>query len=117
MLKKCRDCQRGFIFFAVEQKYWFEDLGFYVDADCVRCPECRKAEHLVHSVFSRYTQNAHRQDMNDDELAAHMHDLCILIDAGVLKNREKFNWVVSQARKRLQGSEGHSRLEQCLDSK
>jgi hypothetical protein len=35
MLKRCRGCRRSFIFFAREQKHWYETLGFSIDADCV----------------------------------------------------------------------------------
>ena len=40
--RTCRDCNRPFIWFAEEQKYWFEELGFNLNADCVRCVECRQ---------------------------------------------------------------------------
>jgi hypothetical protein len=40
--KQCRQCRRWFLFYALEQRFWYETLGFYVDADCVRCPDCRK---------------------------------------------------------------------------
>ncbi len=40
----CRDCGRSFIFFAEEQKYWYEELGFGLDSDCVHCVECRKRQ-------------------------------------------------------------------------
>jgi len=55
--KTCRDCKRPFIFFALEQKYWYETLGFYVDSDCVRCPECRKNDQHAkrhREVLSKY---------------------------------------------------------------
>ena len=42
ILKKCVDCGRHFLFYAREQKHWYEELGFAIDADCVRCVECRK---------------------------------------------------------------------------
>ena len=42
VLKKCVDCKRHFLFFAREQQHWYEELGFAVDADCIRCVECRK---------------------------------------------------------------------------
>src|SRR5688572_8761575 len=38
---ECRDCRRLFIFFAEEQKHWYEELGFGLDSDCVRCVFCR----------------------------------------------------------------------------
>ena len=38
----CLDCKHPFIWFAEEQKHWFEDLGFYLLTDCVRCVHCRQ---------------------------------------------------------------------------
>lgn len=38
----CRSCRRQFIFFAEEQKHWYEELGFRLEVDCVLCPPCRK---------------------------------------------------------------------------
>src|SRR5690554_738010 len=35
--RACRDCGRPFIFYALEQKHWYEELGFCLEADCVRC--------------------------------------------------------------------------------
>jgi hypothetical protein len=35
--RTCADCARPFLFFAEEQKYWYETLGFDLSADCVRC--------------------------------------------------------------------------------
>jgi len=43
----CRNCKQPFIFFAKEQKYWYETLRFPLEADCVRCPECRKKEQFL----------------------------------------------------------------------
>ncbi len=43
----CRKCQQPFIFFAEEQKHWYEMLRFRLAADCVRCPKCRKAEQAL----------------------------------------------------------------------
>ena len=31
----CRKCERPFLFFAEEQKYWYEDLRFPLEADCL----------------------------------------------------------------------------------
>gem|GEM_PF-1571782 len=39
---ECRECKCSFTFSAAEQKHWYEDLGFLVDARPVNCLECRK---------------------------------------------------------------------------
>ncbi|MEM1298594.1 MAG: zinc-ribbon domain containing protein [Pseudomonadota bacterium] len=44
--RPCRTCRRWFLFFALEQKYWYETLGFFIDADCVHCQECRHEQHV-----------------------------------------------------------------------
>ena len=53
--RSCRKCGRWFIFFALEQKYLFESLGFYVDADCVHCQECRHTELELKQRIERYS--------------------------------------------------------------
>lgn len=38
---QCQECRRWFLFFALEQKYWYEELGFYIDSHPTLCMECR----------------------------------------------------------------------------
>lgn len=52
--RRCRDCDRMFIFFAEEQHYWYEVLGFGLDSDCVRCTDCRKSEQQTARLRERY---------------------------------------------------------------
>ena len=59
----CRDCKRQFLFFAEEQKYWYEELGFRLEADCVRCCDCRKIiqdeTEESKAIQARYTELCH----------------------------------------------------------
>jgi hypothetical protein len=57
--RKCIDCRRPFIFFADEQKYWYEELGFGLESDCVRCVECRKQQQGVAQLRQRYEELCH----------------------------------------------------------
>jgi hypothetical protein len=50
----CGNCGRPFIFFAKEQKYWFEILGFWVDAHCTKCIDCRKKVQEIKLLQKRY---------------------------------------------------------------
>ena len=50
----CRTCGRPFLFFAEEQKYWYEDLGFQLEVDCLECPPCRKDVGRVRAARRRY---------------------------------------------------------------
>lgn len=53
-LLNCRKCKRPFYFFAEEQKYWYEELGFWVDAQCIHCFECRHITHKVKKLQKEY---------------------------------------------------------------
>jgi hypothetical protein len=65
--RRCRKCGQWFIFFALEQKHWFETLGFYVDADCVHCQNCRHAEHELREMVRRYGALLAEADKGDEE--------------------------------------------------
>jgi hypothetical protein len=54
--RTCRDCGRLFLFYAAEQKHWYEVLGFKLDADCVRCYPCRRRTHQVQARRFRYEE-------------------------------------------------------------
>ncbi len=38
---RCVRCGKNFIFSAEEQRFWYEELGFYIDSRAKRCRECR----------------------------------------------------------------------------
>jgi hypothetical protein len=50
----CRKCGSPFLFFAEEQKHWYEDLRFPLEADCLECAPCRKDEQRVRAVREKY---------------------------------------------------------------
>ena len=39
---RCEDCGKEFIFGASEQRYWYEELRFWVQSRPKQCKECRK---------------------------------------------------------------------------
>ncbi len=63
----CTSCKRPFIFFAAEQKYWFETLGFHADARAVRCAECRKIVKASQEVQSRYVELSHLEPRRPEQ--------------------------------------------------
>lgn len=86
--KLCRDCGRRFIFFAEEQKYWYEKLGFSLDADAVRCPLCRKRQQIIARTRERYEQLFHSASRSVED-ALEMADCCLtLVEEGVFHNRQ-----------------------------
>lgn len=52
--RHCRDCKQPFIFFAQEQRYWYETLQFPLTSDCVRCVNCRQQERILSKQRAEY---------------------------------------------------------------
>lgn len=70
--RRCENCNRPFIFFAEEQKFWYEELGFNLNADCVRCFPCRQRQRTrtcYEVLFAKADKNA------DEHLE--MAELCL----------------------------------------
>ncbi|NNJ24367.1 zinc-ribbon domain containing protein [Alienimonas chondri] len=85
---RCRDCKRPYIFFAAEQQYWYEELGFGLDSGCVRCVACRKAQQEVARNRETYETLYHVPD-RDERQAFKMADACLfLIERGVFATRQ-----------------------------
>ena len=78
ILKSCRDCKHKFIFFALEQKYWYEELGFYIDADCVRCTNCRAEDRETKIRFRRFSETIGIPDPTDEVLETLIDDTMFL---------------------------------------
>jgi len=89
ILKKCATCGRPFLFFAEEQRYWYEFLKFTVDADCIRCSECRVSERELRERFNRFSLMTSRLQLNDEEVAQYLDDAMFLFRQGVIKDIQK----------------------------
>jgi hypothetical protein len=86
--RTCRDCGRRFIFFALEQKHWYEELHFSLDADCVRCPECRKKTQDIARRRKRYEELCRVPEHSLGEMLE-MADCCLtLIEEGIFGLRQ-----------------------------
>ncbi|HOX05701.1 MAG TPA: zinc-ribbon domain containing protein [Planctomycetota bacterium] len=86
--KVCRDCRRRFIFFAQEQKHWYEDLGFPLEADAVRCPPCRKRMQDIGRARKRYEQLSHVASRSFEETLEMAGSCLMLIEAAVFHQRQ-----------------------------
>ncbi len=64
--RRCRDCDRMFIFFAEEQRHWYEVLGFGLDSDCLRCIDCRKSKQQTAGLRERYESLVGEPDRSDE---------------------------------------------------
>jgi hypothetical protein len=86
--RQCRDCKKPFIFFAEEQKYWYEELGFPLESDCVRCTNCRKKQQGLERKRERYEELFHASERTIDQ-DLEMADCCLsLVEASVFHKRQ-----------------------------
>jgi hypothetical protein len=114
ILKQCRTCKRPFIFFAREQQHWYEELGFTIDADCVRCVECRKSDQQLRRRFKRYSQSVSRTDLDDRKFVALVEDAVFLFDAGVLRDEQRLRRFRNLARRRIPGSTATTSIDRVI---
>jgi hypothetical protein len=86
--RQCADCRKPFIFFAAEQKYWYEDLGFPLESDCVRCVPCRKKQQGVESKRERYEELSHAQNRTREQDLELAECSLTLVEAGLFGRRQ-----------------------------
>lgn len=114
MLKRCRECGRPFLFFAREQQYWYETLGFYIDADCADCPECRHSHHELRKRFHRFAENIGRPEVSDKDFATLVEDAVFLWKAGILTNEQKLRRLRNLAKKRIPSSAAAASIDEMV---
>jgi len=86
--RECRDCGRPFIFFAEEQKYWYEELGFPLESDCVRCVDCRKRRHGLDRRRERYEELFHASDRSVEQDLEMAECSLSLVESGIFHERQ-----------------------------
>ncbi|MCE2571891.1 zinc-ribbon domain containing protein [Motilimonas eburnea] len=90
-LLTCRKCERKFYFFAKEQKYWYEELGFWVDARCVHCFECRLTMHKVKRLQKEYERLQKLKAPTQSEVKRFRVVAKTLIKIGCMKDKRKID--------------------------
>jgi hypothetical protein len=101
----CHDCDRPFVFSASEQRYWYEDLGIYVQAQCLHCTECRRARHDLRRRHGRYSRLIRKADLSDGELATLLGDATCLYLAGVIRREQGLRRLKNLALARIPGDQ------------
>lgn len=91
--KICINCGKWFLFFAKEQKYWYETLGFYVDADYIKCSDCRYKEHEIKKLFNRYEELLKCDSRSDQETSELKNIALELFQQGYIKDRTKIDGI------------------------
>jgi len=92
---RCVDCDRDFIFYALEQKYWYEELGFYIDADCTKCIDCRNKDKKIREQKARYEELITKKERTTTEIKE-LKDIAFeLSKLDYLKNKSKLAQVLN----------------------
>ncbi len=116
-LETCRDCARPFLFFARERKHWYEVLGFFIDARCVRCSACRKSDHTVRRRFRRYGETTALGALSAIAVAALAtlaEDAVFLWEAGVLRDETRLRAIRNAARRRIPAHRATKRIDKVV---
>ncbi len=88
LARTCHDCRRPFIFFAAEQKHWYEELGLGLESDCVRCVECRKRQQGIARDRETYETLFHVPDRSSEQ-SLEMAEACLrLTESGVFASKQ-----------------------------
>ncbi len=86
--RRCVDCHRQFLFFAEEQRHWYEELHFPIDADCVRCYPCRRRTQDVERTKRRYDDLVASVEPTADQQASLALYRLALVQAGRFHSRQ-----------------------------
>lgn len=116
ILKECQKCRLPFMFFAREQQYWYETLGFYIDVDCIHCPKCRKSNQQLKRRFQRYSELVVKKEWSDVELIALIGDAVFLFEAGLLKDKQRLRRWKNLVKRRFPDHEDTMRLETLIST-
>lgn len=83
----CRQCQRPFLFFADEQKYWYEELKFPLEADCLECVPCRKDEQQLRVARQKYDALLAAPSRTDGDTLTLVKCAILLVESSVFSKK------------------------------
>ena len=93
--QQCVECNRAFIFYALEQQYWYEKLKFYIDADCKKCIECRNKEKKLKQSKAKYDKLITTKNRTITEIKELKSIALELSEMGLLRNRNKLAQILN----------------------
>lgn len=86
--KCCPGCNRPFIFFAQQQKYWFDELGFNISTAGKWCYDCRQLRIGLKRNLLRYAELKNNDNRNIAE-SIEMAEICLTeLEAGRFTERQ-----------------------------
>ena len=116
ILMNCDECKRDFIFFAKEQVHWYEELGFYVDAWCNHCSECRQERQESKRRFAEYSDLIVQHELSDSQLT-HLTTIAITLwKQGELKNEHNLRRLKNRATTQIPESTATAAIIELIES-
>lgn len=107
---RCEACDQDFVFFATEQRFWYEELKFFVQSRPKHCVECRR-QRREHNKLNQELEKAIRAlDRRDVKQLAHVAELHLSMG-----NRRKSIEFLGRARN-LARKQGDGELASRLDA-
>lgn len=88
VLKTCGTCRRPFVFFAREQRFWYETLRAHRHAEPRDCVPCRAAARARQARLRRWEHARHASRLSVREMLALVDDAAALCEDGVLRRPE-----------------------------
>jgi hypothetical protein len=86
-VRTCRRCGRPFLFFAEEQRHWYEELQFPLEADCLECAPCRKDLQQLQVARERYETLTAAVSRSDEETLTLVECGLTLVEASVFSTK------------------------------
>lgn len=86
--RACQKCGKSFIFFAAEQKHWYETLRFPLEAQAIHCPICRKQNQALGKARATYERLQKIEKMSGSDAVRLLEALLTLIENKVFSTRQ-----------------------------
>lgn len=81
--RTCVQCGRSFVFYAKEQRFWYEVLHFNFGSTAIRCLDCRKRQRTEHSLREQIATVLKGLETRRDD-----PDLCLDLARATVQYRE-----------------------------
>jgi hypothetical protein len=115
-LRDCRRCRRPFVFFAREQRYWYETLRCRVEVECRECVECRASLRTVRRRLKRYGELVVDRDLTDEDMLALASDVAFLWTEGLLRDEQRLRRIRNRALRQVPEGAATRALDELVAS-
>ena len=114
VVRQCAACARPFMFYANEQRYWFETLLMPADVECKHCVPCRRQARRVKAAHARYQAAVHAPRLDAKDMKTFVDDALLLFEVGAVRNPSRLGAIKNRAQRELAGYAGTQALAHAL---